>query len=38
MAELEGELDSMEGLGLLLAGGCVDEDKEVVLTRTNDLR
>ena len=37
MAELEGELDSMEGLGLLLAGGCVDEDK-VVLTRTNDLR
>ena len=29
MAELEGQLDGLEGLGLLLASNCVAEDKEV---------
>ena len=38
MAELEGQLDGLEGLGLLLASNCVAEDKEVILQRTSDLR
>ena len=38
VAELEGHLDSLEGLGLLLAGGCVAEDKEVILKRSRELR
>ena len=38
MGELEGQLDGLEGLGLLLASNCVAEDKEVILQRTSDLR
>ena len=38
VAEMEGQLDGMEGLGLLLAGGCVTADKEVILKRTSELR
>ncbi|CAI8055159.1 Dystonin, partial [Geodia barretti] len=38
VAELEGQLDTLEGLGLLLAGGCMPDDKEVILQRTSDMR
>ena len=38
VAELEGQLDTLEGLGMLLAGGCVAEDKEVILQRASELR
>ena len=38
LSELESQLDEMEGLGLLLASGCVSDDKEVILQRTKDLR
>ena len=38
LSELEGQLDELEGMGLLLASDCVREDKDIILQRTNDLR
>ena len=38
LSELEGQLDELEGLGMLLASGCVSEDKEIIVQRTKDLR
>ena len=38
LGELEGQLDELEGLGMLLASGCVSEDKEIIVQRTKDLR
>ncbi len=38
LAEVEGRLNELEGLGLLLTSDCVTGDKDVVLQRMADLR
>ena len=38
LGELQGQLDEVEGMGQLLASGCVHDDKEAIMEKINELR